>query len=1299
MNYAKITRSMYCTHKKRKGIGMKRRFLCMMLAMTLTVSAVPVSAAESAGVIAAAETNENLALGKTASASSEEANTVVASNAVDGNTTDRNSRWGSNINNNGGPEWFAVDLGSVQTVKSVKIFWENRKATAYKIQTSTDGTTWTDVMTSTERPSSTTDVINLTEAVEAQHVRLYIDSFTAVDPDDTSKSWATVSIYELEVYSNDQALPVVLEPTIETPKKGDTKLVVNLPEEEGYTTTYNGTDYEQVVGDDLTIYQPLVDTEVKVSFKRVNNENEKDYSFKEISVVIPGKYSQEEGDNEAPKVLPELREWKGKTGNFVVSDSMTVVAVDEELKETAEALAADYKDLTGKEMKVLTGKNATGNIYLSLTTDTSKGLQEEGYLMDIDDTILVEAETTTGAFWATRTILQAMKLNDFQSVPKGITRDYPLYEVRGLILDVGRKTFTMDYLEQIVKEMSWYKMNDFHVHLNDNYIFLENYTDSGLDPLTAYSGFRLESNVKKGGNNGLNQADLTSTDVFYTKQEFRDFITESAVYGVEIVPEFDAPAHSLAFTKVRPDLRTGTSKRENDHLDLKNQYEECFDFITGIWAEYLTAEEGESPVFPEGGTVHIGCDEYTADGDAFRNFCNDMSDYIKDTGRTVRIWGSLTEIKGTKKDDGTASINVDGTGIQMNLWNFGYANMDEMYESGFDLINCNDGHYYVVPNAGYYYDYLNASVMYNLEPNTISNVTIPAGDKQMLGASFAVWNDMIDLKENGVSEYDVYLRISQSLGLFAAKLWGKGDMTQEEATEACEFFGDAPNTNFAYEVEEDASGNVASWKANDFAGMDSENVGVTAADGKEAVELKGGKSYLTTGLETVGLNHKLKATIKRTSASTEEQILFESPYGVIKAVDGTTGKVAIERENHNYVFNYTLPVNEWTEIEIYNQSGLVSLYVNGELTDTLGDDETITVGDSTRNLMATCMFPVAKIGSETNAFQGLVASVEILGDGYYPQENVTVTASSEELVSETTPASNAADGDTGTFWHSQYSSTPATPHWIQMELKDVELVDGFVYVPRQSGKNGNITSYTLEVSKDGQNWTQAASGTWSEDSSAKTVSFPAAEAKYIRLNVVASVGGFASAAEIKAHVTSADKTEFDDVQDENKYYYTPVYWAAEKGITKGRSETVFDPQGDVTRGELVTFLWRLAGEPQVSGSHPFTDVSAGRYYNQAVLWAYKNQIVTGTSATTFAPNDIVTRGQVVTFLYRYAGKPQVSGTVSFPDVYKTKYYYDAVVWAATTKVTTGNVDGTFTPNEECSRAQAVTFIYKTDSLK
>ena len=314
---------------------------------------------------------------------------------------------------------------------------------------------------------------------------------------------------------------------------------------------------------------------------------------------------------------------------------------------------------------------------------------DEGYLMEIGNSITVTSETETGAYWATRTILQALKQSDYETIPQGITRDYPLYKVRGFILDVARKTFTLDYLEQVVKEMSWYKMNDFQVHVNDNLIGLENKED----PMTAYSAFRLENDtVKKGealkvGDEELQyEQDLTSTDLWYTKEDFKNFIQESRELGVNIVPEIDTPAHSLALTKVLPELRYGTSGRQNDHLDLIDSYDQCLAFVQTIFSEYM---KGNDPVFDTDTIVHIGADEYNASSEAYRKFVNDMLEFVEDTGRKARVWGSFTQC--------ATGEDIDAEGVQINLWNFGYANMDKMYEDGFDLINCNDGNYYIVP--------------------------------------------------------------------------------------------------------------------------------------------------------------------------------------------------------------------------------------------------------------------------------------------------------------------------------------------------------------------------------------------------------------------------------------------------------------------------------------------------------------------------------------------------------------------------------------------------------------------------
>ena len=1224
--------------------------------------------------------NENVALRKTATASSKETgdDQFGAAKAFDGNTTDKaNSRWSSAVGD--GPHWLAVDLGMPRTIQTVRLVWETRKATNYRIQTSDDGIHWEDQKVLTKRPDSKTQDIILDSPVQARHVRLHIDKFDQKDPD-SDITWNTISIYEMEVYGGIPKEEVSLDSLLQKievaePKKGDKKLQVTLPEAEGFEVKYNGTDFEQVVDDQLNIYEPVVDKTVKVSFKATNTETE-EYKFKELEITIPGKHRVAPEDNTAPNVLPEIQEWKGTSGSFTLNASSRVIYTDASLQDAAQALVKDYEQMTGKTLSAVMGdvsQAGAGDVVLTLANDSSKGFMDEGYGMQVTDRIVVEAETKQGAYFATRTILQSIKSSG--NVPCGEARDYPLYKIRGFILDVGRKTFTMDFLKDVVQEMAWYKMNDLQVHLNDNYIFLENYTNTGRDPMTAYSGFRLESDIKKGGNNGLNQADLTSKDVFYTKDEFRDFIKESRNCGVNIVPEFDTPAHSLALTKVRPDLRTGTSGRQNDHLDLAGQYDESLAFVKSIFDEYMT---GENPVFDQDTMIHIGADEYTANKEAYRRFSDDMLKYVQSTGRTARIWGSLSSL--------TGSTPVIAKDVQMNLWNTGWANMDKMYEQGFDLINCDDGQYYVVPNAGYYYDYLNDNVLYN-NPLNRQNTTIPNGDKQMFGGAIAVWNDMIDEKDNGVTEYDVYDRIRNAIPLFGAKSWGKNQKDLAAAKETAHKLGDAPQSNFTYSVDSKSDeilnmpmDTLKDTSSNEFVVTEGKNAAIEKVDGKNALKLNGNESYINTSLETVGLGNSLRMKVKRMSDSADEQILLESPYGTIKAVQKETGKVGFTRENHDYSFNYTLPVNEWVELEIKNVQNRTTLLVNGNVVDVIGDGEKV----AGRPLLATMMIPTSTIGSKTNAFEGYVDDIRVGKDkqfvstmpleyelmtaqGILSKENETVlkpaieqalkvvnkydptkeevdgalkdlksvlkdvkyekadysrvdayvaltkdlskfTSESVENVTRVlerirqdlpvssqsvvdgyekslrkaldqlepktetdrhyvdnqliTPTASsyqdegsspakAFDNNPGTIWHTKWSITKM-PHWINMEFKEPQTVDGISYLPRQTGTNGNLTKYEIQVSDNGETFQTIAEGTVANANSSaeKHIQFDAVTTKHLRIKFIQAPNNNGSAAEIKVKLAQVtpDKEGLTSAIDAEKQIknlgYTTTTWNA-----------------------------------------------------------------------------------------------------------------------------------------------------------
>ena len=171
---------------------------------------------------------------------------------------------------------------------------------------------------------------------------------------------------------------------------------------------------------------------------------------------------------------------------------------------------------------------------------------------------------------------------------------------------------------------------------------------------------------------------------------------------------------------------------------------------------------------------------------------------------------------------------------------------------------------------------------------------------------------------------------------------------------------------------------------------------------------------------------------------------------------------------------------------------------------------------------------------------------------------------------------------------------------------------------------------------------------------------------------------------------------FDDVQNKDDYFFAPVYWAVENGITKGTSETTFGPTEGCTRAQVVTFLWRAAGEPKAEkAENPFKDVPADAYYLDAVLWAVEKGITKGTEKDQFSPNDTCTRAQIVTFLYRNAGEPKVEDAENpFKDVPADAYYLNSVLWAVKNDITKGTEADQFSPNETCTRAQVVTFLYR-----
>ena len=921
----------------------------------------------------------NLARKASVESNGDEADSVKVEYINDGTLE---KRWGSSYGV--GQKVVTFTYEEPQSIQSFILEWERKTPKDYKIEANVDGE-WTTLFHQTKVPKTFQEIFNLDKAVETSQIRIVIDDFMTVGTDREGQTidYPTVSLHEVEMYGEPYDFPPRDQPTtvqdiangVILPPMEDGADTLPMPTvQDGYTIEFTGADYEQVIGRDRKIIKPIVDTTVVVNFEVTEEETGEKAFTPDIKVTVQGEHDVDQSINAKPEVLPELQQWVGAEGDFAVTDTSKIV-VDpsaEEFMKAAETLAADYKDIMDKEILVVTGTDPEkGDFYF---TKSNTGLEKETYYLKIDDAVTIEADQYTGAYWATRSILQILKQTN-GTIAKGIAKDYPKYELRGMMLDVARLPVDMFFLEDLVKTMSWYKMNDFQIHLNDN-VF------TSTDGVPDYSGFRLESDVPN----------LTNTDVFFTKDQFRDFINNSKELGVNIVPEFDSPGHSGAFTRAHPEFGRGygTENYEGEYLDLDNKFDEILEFMKGVFAEYTT---GDNPVYPKGTVVHVGTDEYKrGNKENFRKYQDALLKYVRDDlGYTPRVWGSQTE------NNGTTPITVDG--VQMNLWYTGYANPKDMYNLGYDLINTNDGDLYIVPGAGYYYDYLNQSHIYgDWQPNVVAGFKIPAGDEQMLGSNFCVWNDKTGpVNDNGTSDVELFDRIYHIMPTFGAKLWGDiKDYSMDELNELSAKTNYAPNSNPTYQVES-VGDTYLDYSFNSEAGLDTsgnkynlegqKNVSYDAGVHGKALTLNGGESYVETPLEDIGLDTKVEFWVKKDPTdSNEEQILFESEKGAIKAVQKDTGKFGFSRWHRDYSFNYELPEDEWVHITLLNEFTKTKLYVNGEFVDELAREE------GKGNKWASLITPVERIGSETHAFKGQIDDLEIYNkDRQEPVEEVSTT--------------------------------------------------------------------------------------------------------------------------------------------------------------------------------------------------------------------------------------------------------------------------------------------------------------------
>ena len=1032
---------------------------------------------------------------------SETGTPFTADKAVDG---DPDTRWATNPNIN--KPTFELTLPKTTLIRHVEIDWDRR---VRKGQNDPNIKSWSlyyagqdDVNASGEKQWKLAhaktgepvldEKVDLANSIQAKYLKLEINDYQA-----GTMGWRNVGIQEIRAYSN------IPDPTKVTDIRQVTELTVAkdgqslvLPTLPGKVSLI-GSNKQGVIDLQNHIYKPLTDQRVKVMVEQIKDS----HTFtKEFEVVIKGLH-QDEGVGVKPKVAPAVQQWYGKEGQSSITSDTVLATGDSGFDQ---AVTFYQSDLASRGLELATGdKQAQKRIEFKKVEN--KGYGKEGYGITIQDGVItIEAATNTGAFYATRTLLQMGESN----LQNGEIRDFPSFSHRGFMLDTGRKFIPYDTLVDIILNMAYYKMNDLQLHLNDNYIFLkEHLAGKNLSPEEelkyvlehAKTGFRVETDIV-----GKNAQKLTS-DEHYTKEEMQNLIKLAKALHINLVPEIDTPGHALSFVKVRPDLmyQGSLSDYRGKHnvervamLDLDNKYDETLAFVKSVYDKLL-----DGPDAPLHGvsTVHIGTDEYYGSRESYRRYVNDLIKYIKGKGYTPRIWGSLSAKRG--------KTAVDWKDVEVDIWSIGWQQPKEAIAQGAKIINITDIPTYSVPNGNNrqaaYGDYANYETQYNgWTPNdfrTGHGPLLEASNPNIIGGGHAVWNDNIDLHETGLTSYDIFKRFFKSMQTTAERTWGSDRAAATFAERTLPTSPYAPQSNPDRAIDQSDLFTINPETVKNYASKK-----VKTSEQGLAFE----KDSSIEGLAgDVGPSHVLKFDVTVTGDG--EQTFSTSGDNRIYLAD-KDGYLAYQFEQFHIQFKKKLEKNKRYQISIVTKPQSTEFYVDGEKIERIANPA------HPRFAYNSLVLPLESIGG----FKGILHSAELSDKPFVnprliQTDHFTVSATSQETPGTATEGTveKAFDNDPNTFWHTKWTGDTA-PYTLSMTLKEAEKVNGLTYLPRPGGGNGVVTRYEIYAQKDGQ-MVKVSEGNWDNNTQEKTVNFAPVQTNKVELKVLAGVAGFGSAAEIQ----------------------------------------------------------------------------------------------------------------------------------------------------------------------------------------
>ncbi len=1007
----------------------------------------------------------NIAKGKRATASGVETGmeSCTPNLAVDG---DKETRWsapqmktGTDANQKQNMQWLELNLGNnVTDITSIDIsFFKLVFSTDYTIKTRASETdNWREVAHITHEPSAEQNKVDSIKTVKEldKYVRF---EFNKVN---TQAGGNSVSVREIEI--NGTQVPIPYEPesakeVLDTVKGLDTITTdmteVPLPQvPEGYEIQVIGSEYPQVITDDgkISEYNMYDYKSMEIMLQVVNKEDETDVAKKAFQVAVPKKtqkhsdlFPEVQKQNAEPKVIPSIQEWYGYDGEFkLTKDSRIIVKDGANLgaDKIAKQFQEDMKEITGMELAIVSGQESDADdILIESAVEDTYTLGDEGYLLQADDDgIHIIGNGYNGCLYGAMTLEQVFYTQkDEFKFPKGIARDFSKYAVRGVMIDIARTPYRMDALEDIVKALAFYKINEVQFHLNDNRHVPGNADRDKYEHWENVEGmFRLESDTFPSLKTTEKKNDYYN-EVFggspqYTKEEYKNLQNLAMDYGINPISEIDAPGHSLLFTKyVRnhldeaqkavPEIK-GNINADKDWELLAmtgEKKDSAFAFMDALFDEYL-----EEDVFL-GDTVNIGADEYWNINDQERpgvqEYIRKMADNVKDHDKKVRMWGSTSQF--FKNQDQAKAYND----IEIDFWSNSWENAANRIEQGYKVVNVDSFHLYGNPGRDKR-DVVNVEhVFNNWDPTVMTGSKVSKSEPNLLGAKTALWADIADM---GVTERDNFERIMRQAAVLSEKTWGGTDETQtfEEYSFKYDRLQQGPGVSLGADVDSETGlvldydfANVKDGKVYDASG-NGYNGNISDAKIKEEAGTAwlqlNGDTEVQTELRSMDYPYTVQFELRlaKEGNGDGETYIFDGRDGRLSIND--KGNLQINRSYFTQDFGYQIPTDKPVQMTIVGTQQVTKLYIDGKLEKTLL--RTTNSETDYEHLLSTFVFPLSSIGK---GIEGELANLKVYNKALSPEKIKEVSEKKEVTevnVSQGTAAAGTAqrkgDGNQDVDW-------------------------------------------------------------------------------------------------------------------------------------------------------------------------------------------------------------------------------------------------------------------------------------------